>query len=99
MELPGLGIPEGICFQTKDLFCYGGSLTITQEGRLIEINTYRDPKSICDLDYHGDIRFCGNGPNGKPLEYVARFTHGQLEWLRLASELSEAHLLMLRARN
>lgn len=96
LEMPG--VPNGVYFQTKDLFCYGGHLVITQERRLVEEIRYRDPASRRDLEYHGDIRLCGEDADRRPLEYVARFTHGQLEWFRAASELPESYLCMLRIK-
>ena len=98
VELPGLGVREDIVFSTKNLYRYGGSLVITRRGRLAMYMKYPDRESLRDEDYHGDIRLLGGGP-GEDLEYVARFTHGQLEWLRLASELPEPYLRMLRLRD
>jgi hypothetical protein len=98
VEVPGLGVPEGISFATKNLYRHGAHFTITRQGRLVEYGRYRDPKSIRDVDYHGDIRFDG-GRVGESLEYVARFTHGQLEWLRSAADLPEEYLQALRLRD
>lgn len=56
-----------------------------------------------DLNHHGDVRFYGlevvgreppdergwRAPIYKRHDYVARFTHGQLEWLRCDSEEAE----------
>src|SRR5467141_1284674 len=35
-----------------------------------------------DMQYHGDIRLCGRAKDDARLDYVARFTHGSLEWIR-----------------
>lgn len=48
-----------------------------------------------DLEFHGDLLFCGNVP-GKLLGYfAARFTDGQLMWIRPLSEFSERHRTLL----
>jgi hypothetical protein len=44
-----------------------------------------------DMGYHGDIRLYGNGKDETWLDYVARFTHGALEWIRPYEELSDTH--------
>lgn len=35
-----------------------------------------------DMDYHGDVLLYAPGKDGKLAEYVARFTHGTVEWIR-----------------
>lgn len=35
-----------------------------------------------DLDFHGDFDFYGSDEDGEFHSYRARFTHGQLEWIR-----------------
>jgi hypothetical protein len=44
-----------------------------------------------DMEYHGDIELCGRTKDNRVLNYVARFTHGTLEWVRPYEELSEIH--------
>ena len=112
-ELPALGRPVGVLFQTKSVFRTSAELTITQGGRLIERRFRREecgtreirpgftlpdyrriPLGERDLAFHGDVWFYGEA-DGKTLEYVARFTNGQLEWIRLHQELPELHRLLL----
>src|SRR5438874_813733 len=44
-----------------------------------------------NMEYHGDILFGGSTRDDKFVEFVARFTHGILEWIRPHEELSEIH--------
>jgi hypothetical protein len=44
-----------------------------------------------DTEYHGDIRLYGNGKEGAWLDYVARFTHGTLDWIRPFEDMTETH--------
>jgi hypothetical protein len=43
-----------------------------------------------DMDYHGDILLCGT-VDAKYAEFVARFAHGTLEWIRPFESLAEVH--------
>ncbi len=47
-----------------------------------------------DMDFHGDIRLIST-VEGRCIEYAARFTHGNLEWIRPWSELPELHQSLL----
>lgn len=47
------------------------------------------PVGDTDLEYHGDIRFYGSLADGPLVDYVARFTHGALEWIRPYDDLSD----------
>lgn len=105
-ELPaGLGLTDRT-FQTKSLCCAQDRFTITKEGRLIyhpvrhvmppdapkrPFGKMFDavPEPDVDTHYHGDILLTDTG-KGELVELAARFTHGQLEWLRPIGELSEA---------
>jgi hypothetical protein len=46
-----------------------------------------DSKANVDTDFQGDIRLVSVG--GEHTEYVARFTHGKLEWIQLMAEVPE----------
>jgi hypothetical protein len=98
------GHPEsGREFQTKSLLCCMDQFTITKEGRLV-LHTFRYqpageamhglplmdriPVADVDTEFHGDIRLIATAGDGL-VEYVARFTHGTLEWIRPWSEISE----------
>lgn len=50
-----------------------------------------------DLRFHGDLWLVGLEPDGLR-DYVARFTHGSLEWIRLLTDIDpeERELLELR---
>jgi len=52
-----------------------------------------------DMDYHGDIRFYGPTLEDHLVEYVARFTHGTLEWIRPYETLSETHKMWFYAKD
>jgi len=52
-----------------------------------------------DMDYHGDVRFCGSGQDNKFVDYVARFTHGRLEWIRPYEALSDVHKMSFFAKD
>ncbi len=49
-----------------------------------------------DMEFHGDIRiYASDGkPGGDFKEYIVRFTHGTLEWIRPIAEVPE----LLRSR-
>lgn len=96
-------------FQTKSLSNCLDRFTITRQGRLIlhavsyEYSEAPDavlpgvtvtPVGDVDTEFHGDMRLLGDGEDGL-VEYVARFTHGTLEWIRRSSELSEIHKMLL----
>lgn len=49
-----------------------------------------------DTEYHGDIRLYGTAKEDAWLDYVARFTHGTLEWSRPFEELSETNWSLTR---
>ncbi len=74
---------DGHYFQTKDLDSCLNTYTITKEGRLLirQQNGTGDK----DTDYHGDIVIYDGRPFGKKVawyEVKARFTHGNLEWIK-----------------
>lgn len=84
---------QGHLFQTKDLECSMSTYTITKEGRLIHHRRFDDwgvarTKDMdVDTEYHGDISFgthTGSYNDGTQVvyEYVARFTEGQLQWIK-----------------
>jgi hypothetical protein len=96
-------------FQTKSLGSCLDRFTITKEGRLI-LHAVRYeasdepgrrlpmmkavPLGDVDTEFHGDIQLYGRAKDGL-VEYVARFTHGTLEWIRPLQELSEIHKKLL----
>jgi hypothetical protein len=98
-------------FQTKSLGNCLDRFTITKEGRLIlhsvryessgdrgdglfSMRMTAIPAGDVDTEFHGDIRLLG-GAEDRLVEYVARFTHGTLEWIRPLSELSEMQKTLL----
>jgi hypothetical protein len=103
---PGLGRE----FQTKSLLCCLDQFTITKEGRLV-LHAFRYqpageamdglpkmdriPAPDIDTEFHGDILLTGRSGDGL-VEYVARFTHGSLEWIRPWPEISEIQQSFLR---
>jgi hypothetical protein len=104
-DLPPSHPGSGRDFQTKSLGSYLERFTITKEGRLILHGVRYEssdeprgflprlkaiPEGDIDTEFHGDIELHASAEVGM-LEYVARFTHGTLEWIRPLSELSEIH--------
>ena len=86
MEVPGFPL-QGRRFQTKNLDCCMDIYTVTKAGRLCltgndllgDDSTVSDELEEVDIDFHGDIRLLGEENYD---EYVVRFTHGTLEWIR-----------------
>lgn len=77
-------------FQTKDLDGSLNRYTITRDGRLIRHPRREDtgPGRDAEWPIHGDVRICGGGAEDEErfVEYVVRFTHGRVEWVRPAAE-------------
>jgi hypothetical protein len=98
-ELPE-GHPAGRRrFQTKSLYRCLECYTVTQDGRLIshppghEFTEQRqhppvEPEGI-DVEFHGDIRLVS--AEGEYREYVARFTHGSLEWVKPLADFPQPY--------
>jgi hypothetical protein len=80
-------------FQTKDLDCFLLSYTITGDGRLIRHARRggRGPEQDVEWPIHGDIRIYTSIRDGSGdhtwIEYVVRFTHGRVEWIRPREEV------------
>jgi hypothetical protein len=82
-------------FQTKSLECNMDRYIVTKAGRLcLAGNTWLEDSPVdaaqekvesVDTDFHGDIRLITD--DGEYVEYIARFTHGTLEWIRLEAEV------------
>ena len=47
------------------------------------------------IDYHGDILLYGPISGGHPKDVVVRFTHGLLEWIRMAEDYPEVNKTLL----
>lgn len=76
-------------FQTKDLGCLLDRYTITRDGRLVRHAQAgrRGPSRDVEWPIHGDIRFYDfDRDKEQMIEYVARFTHGRVEWVRRLGE-------------
>lgn len=112
-DLPDDLRPEERRFQTKSLYRIMDRFTITKDGRLIHhsaryVQDANPPgglfrmipvdKEDIDMCFHGDILLSGER-DGKLLEYAARFTHGQLEWIRPIAEFSEHERALISVRN
>jgi hypothetical protein len=52
-----------------------------------------------DTEFHGDVRLYGSADDDTELDYVARFTHGRLEWLRRFEDVSATNENWLLARD
>jgi hypothetical protein len=94
-ELPG--VPTKCRrFQTKSLECSMDRYIVTKAGRLCltgntwledsPVDTAQEKVESVDTDFHGDLRLISH--DGEYVEYVARFTHGTLEWIRPEAEVS-----------
>ena len=98
-------------FQTKSLGNCLDRFTITKEGRLIlhsvryessgeqseglrSLRMTAIPTGDVDTEFHGDMELY-TSVGDRFVEYVARFTHGTLEWIRPLSELSEIQKKLL----
>jgi hypothetical protein len=51
-----------------------------------------------DMEYHADILLSGT-VDGKLAEFVVRFTHGEVEWIRPYESLAEAYKMWLWAKD
>ena len=88
-NVPGLETtdPDSRWFQTKSL---GGGMSqyqITEEGLLCHIQhgaRTRDAAKITPINFHGDIVLSSR--------FVARFTNGELTWIRAIEEYEQAGL-------
>ena len=113
-EIPGLGVPVGVQFQTRSLLRASAELTISAGGRLVYHQARHEQcgtREVCpgitfpvhkkipladrDLDFHGDVLFCGSVDGQTSVAFIARFTHGQLEWIRSSDELPELQQRLL----
>lgn len=78
---------QDIEFQTKDLDCVLDHYLITRDGRLVRKarTWHKGPHRDVTWPIHGDVRFyewLGKDAPQPWIEYVARFTHGRVEWIR-----------------
>jgi hypothetical protein len=83
---------QDLDFQTKDLECLLDNFTITRDGRLIR-NVWRAGEGFTsgtEWPFHGDIRFYTSAEDKTWIEYVARFTHGHVEWIQPLEEAGQA---------
>ena len=86
--------PDSRLFQTKSFDCCLDRYVVTEAGRLCLVgNGWQDdgpfqPESSrrrIDVEFHGDMRLVPvGGPDG---DYIARFTHGTLEWIRPSADV------------
>lgn len=97
------GIAPGARWQTKSLGRGGDEFRVTHSGKLLlercryEENDQVGPRGLRQLKrvatgnavvpFHGDLLLIGE-PRDSREEFVARFTHGKLEWVRPLSRYS-----------
>jgi hypothetical protein len=84
-------------FQTKSLHRLLDRYTVTKAGRLLlQGNVLQDDSLVpatprgresSDTNFHGDLRLITD--EGEFEEYIARFTHGTLEWIRPSADVPE----------
>jgi len=104
---------ESRLFQTKSLDCPSWDYyVVTPQGRLLLVgNGFEDDRNLSaetdiskgiEVEFHGDMRLSSARGRG---EYVARFTHGTLEWIRLLADgepwtaVGAAHVKYFEARS
>jgi hypothetical protein len=79
-------------FQTKDLECLLHTYTITLDGRLVLKVGRRDRETDREIEWplHGDLRIYTSirtAGDSEWVEYVVRFTHDHVEWIRPLKEM------------
>jgi len=90
---------QGLDFQTKNLECLMDEYTLTRDGRLVRRAGTGFGGEGLDRDaewpLHGDIRIYTSVKTETPswIEYVVRFTHGQVEWIRPLAEIRKDSVL------
>lgn len=83
-------------YQTKDLECLLDTFTITRDGRLIHHarRGWKGPVRDFEWPLHGDVSIYTSLPAPDAshtwIEYVVRFTHGLVEWIRPLEEVRQA---------
>jgi hypothetical protein len=82
-------IVQGDSFQTKSLDCLLDNYTICKDGKLIlhRQRHYEASVKKITIDFHGNLRFYTSQgsretDNYEWFEYVARFTDGNLQWIK-----------------
>lgn len=85
----------GRLFQTKSLDCCLDHYTVTKVGRLClrgnpVLPAEQQQADNVDVEFHGDIRL--RSVDGQGEQYIARFTHGTLEWVRPMADMPESRL-------
>jgi hypothetical protein len=79
-------------FQTKDLECLLHTYTITRDGRLVLKVRRRGEETDREIEWplHGDLRIYTSirtAEDSEWVEYVVRFTHDRVEWIRPLKEM------------
>jgi hypothetical protein len=76
---------QDLAFQTKSLECLMGTYTITRDGRLVRkawsLRGGPEVDREAEWPMHGDIEIYTSVERDW-IEYVVRFTHGRVEWIR-----------------
>lgn len=85
---------QDLDFQTKNLDCALFTYTITRDGRLVRragSGFGGGPDRDVEWPVHGDIRIYTSVETEDPswVEYVVRFTHGRVEWIRPLAEVQK----------
>lgn len=81
---------QDLDFQTKDLERFLGTYTITRDGRLMRHRRRGRLELDRDIEWplHGDLRMY-TSLDREWIEYVVRFTHGRVEWIRPYEEVRQ----------
>lgn len=71
--------------------------TITSDGRLIQ-DIWRDGRHVPDREwlFHGDVVMQGTVGPTEWVEYLVRFTHGRVEWIRRLEEPADGQEALRR---
>lgn len=83
---------QHLAFQTKDLECLLHTYTITRAGQLVLKVRRREGETDREIEWplHGDLRIYTSirtTGDSEWVEYVVRFTHDRVEWIRPRDEM------------
>ena len=52
-----------------------------------------------DINYHGDLTLFGNPEGEEGQMYIARFTHGTLEWIKRSNDVPAVHRSLIMGQD
>lgn len=78
----------------EHLYRYDNDMECNEPSTLFP-RSKRVPMGDKAIDYHGDLLLRARGADGCDKDVVARFTRGQLEWIRPLSDYPEENRVLL----